>query len=230
MTRIFSSLAILIIMAFMVFRPEDLPPSLNLLTPLELDAAPNLVSRWKTRRTVGNADSCRAALNRSQAIVSFLKDHEHSDVCHIRNQTRLTGLSTARMAPMATTCEMAVRLYLWEQHALQPAAMRTLGSKVARIEHYESFSCRGMRTASGIIERMSEHATANAVDIAGFILEDGRRIRLRSDWTGDGDEAAFLRAARDGLCRWFNVVLSPDYNTLHADHFHADMGRWHSCR
>jgi len=87
-----------------------------------------------------------------------------------------------------------------------------------------------MRTSRGTSGRMSQHATANAFDIAGFELADGRRINLLSHWNGDGPEAAFLRQVRDGLCEWFNVTLSPDYNALHADHFHVDMGPFLSCR
>ncbi|WP_375292508.1 extensin family protein, partial [Sphingomonas melonis] len=81
----------------------------------------------------------------------------------------------------------------------------------------------------------SEHATADAVDIAGFRLADGRRITVVGDWTGSGDKAAFLREVRDGACRLFATTLSPDYNAAHRDHLHLDqadrgaMG-WRACR
>jgi hypothetical protein len=75
--------------------------------------------------------------------------------------------------------------------------------------------------------RWSEHATGNAIDIAGFVLEDGRRISVLGDWDGEDAEARFLRAVRDGACKSFATVLSPDYNAAHADHFHLDQdGRW----
>ena len=230
MGRLFSFLSTFVVVIFTVLRPEDLPDAWNPLTPLDLDAPPNFVSRWKVRMGIGDGALCRAALGRTSVRADALADHEASDLCHIRSHVRLAALSKARMRPMSTTCEMAARLYLWEVHDLQPAARRILGSAVARIEHYDSFSCRRIRTVAGVLERMSQHATANAVDISGFVLEDGRRISVRTGWTGDGAEARFLRAAQDGLCRWFNMVLGPDYNSLHADHFHADMGRWPGCR
>ncbi len=77
---------------------------------------------------------------------------------------------------------------------------------------------------------MSQHATANALDISGFDLADGQKIRLRSDWDGSEAEQAFLRAARDSACDWFRMVLSPDYNAAHHDHFHVDQGLWMGCR
>ena len=93
-----------------------------------------------------------------------------------------------------------------------------------------AYSCRQMRTSRGTSFRMSQHATANAIDISGFRLADGRSITLLRDWDGDTAKAAFLREVRDGLCDWFNITLSPDYNRLHADHFHADMGPFLTCR
>ena len=77
---------------------------------------------------------------------------------------------------------------------------------------------------------MSQHATANAIDISGFDMADGTKIRLRNDWNGAADKAAFLRDVRNSACSWFGLVLSPDYNAAHHDHFHLDQGRWGRCR
>ncbi|MEO0904037.1 MAG: extensin family protein, partial [Pseudomonadota bacterium] len=98
------------------------------------------------------------------------------------------------------------------------------------IDHFGSYSCRVMRTSSGPSTRMSTHATADAIDIAGFGLSDGTRIRLLADWGPDGPKADFLRAVRDGACEWFSLTLSPDYNRLHADHFHLQSRGWGLCR
>lgn len=86
------------------------------------------------------------------------------------------------------------------------------------IEHLAAFSCR--RTYGSADRPWSEHATANAIDISAFVLEDGRRISLIGDWNdagqGDGpragreDKTNFLHRARGGACQWFAIVLSPD--------------------
>ncbi len=52
--------------------------------------------------------------------------------------------------------------------------------------------------------------------------------RVLKDW-GRGERGEFLRAVRDGACRFFGGVLSPDYNAAHANHFHFDMGWWKIC-
>jgi hypothetical protein len=77
---------------------------------------------------------------------------------------------------------------------------------------------------------LSQHATANALDIAGFRLADGRRISVLADWSDSGDKGRFLREVREGACKQFNTVLGPDYNAAHRNHFHVDMGRWQVCR
>lgn len=214
----------------MVFFPTELPEQVLPWSPLDLDAAPGLFHRWKVRAAVADRQACFGALAKSQARMAVLEDRNDSDVCHIRNGVRISGLSQSRMPPVATRCSIAVRLYLWERTVLQPVAREELGTSVARIQHFSSYSCRAIRTTAGNSRRMSQHATANAFDIAGFVLEDGRHITLLKHWDGDGPEARFLRRVRNGLCDWFNVTLSPDYNALHADHFHVDMGPFLSCR
>ena len=126
------------------------------------------------------------------------------------------------------SCPLAVAFALFERHSLQPAAQAVFGQAVTRVEHLGSFACRNVyNRAEG---RLSQHASANALDIAGFRLADGRSISVLKDWPGQGDSAQFLRQARDGACDAFNVVLSPDYNAAHRNHFHLDMGRWGVCR
>jgi len=59
-------------------------------------------------------------------------------------------------------------------------------------------------------------------------------VSIQRDWPGNGAEGAFLRDARDGACKLFATVLSPDYNAAHADHLHLDQaqrrGGWRMCR
>ncbi|OYX97223.1 MAG: hypothetical protein B7Y78_02255 [Caulobacter sp. 35-67-4] len=50
------------------------------------------------------------------------------------------------------------------------------------------------------------------------------------DFRDPGPEGRFLRAARDGACKLFSVVLSPAYNAAHADHLHLDHSPYPLCR
>ena len=214
--------------AFLFYPPNTpLAPKWNPTEPLNPKAQVTAITSWKLRNTVRDAALCRAALNRSGAQFNIQTDREDSEICHIRQRTDLRRIGSAALAPLDTRCEMALRLALWEIHGLQPLAQFHLGAEISRIHHFGSFSCRKIRGSSS---RMSQHATANAVDISGFDLKDGRKLRLRNDWTPNSPESAFLRAARDSACDWFGLVLSPDYNAAHHDHFHFDQGRWGGCR
>ena len=136
-------------------------------------------------------------------------------------------------ASLITSCPVAAALSLWERDVLQAAALRHFGSRVTWIDHAGSFSCRRLYGRSE--GRFSEHATADAIDILGFRLENGQRISVLRGWHGEPADRAFLREVRDGACDLFATVLSPDYNRAHADHFHldqADRGAagWRLCR
>ena len=215
--------------ALMVVRPEDVPPDLAPWQPLNLRAEPSFATAFKMLRTDATPALCYAALSEGGARAPRVETLEQSENCHIRQAVRPARLGEARVHPTAMRCGIALRLALWEHHDLQPAARAHLGVGVKEILHLGAYSCRKLRSSSGISQRWSQHATANAFDISGFVLTDGRIVKLQRHWTGAGPEAAFLRAARDGLCRWFRVVLGPEYNALHADHFHVDQGPFLTC-
>ena len=126
------------------------------------------------------------------------------------------------------SCPLAVAYAMFEHHTLQPAAQSAYGQKIARVDHLGSFACRNVyNRESGALSR---HASADALDIAGFRLAGGRTISVLRDWPKQNQDAEFLRQLRDGACESFSVVLSPDYNAAHRNHFHVDVGRWSVCR
>lgn len=137
------------------------------------------------------------------------------------------GVVVKGIGPLS--CPMTAGLHKWIREGLQPAARRRLGSEVVTIESYGTYACRPRNNMAGGVP--SEHSTANAIDIAGFRLADGRRITVLGDWNGaDGDARAFLRDVHKAGCRNFQVVLGPEANAQHRDHLHFDMGRGPYCR
>ena len=142
------------------------------------------------------------------------------------------GSIAFRPAGVVASCPVAAALALWERDIVQPAAARRFGAPVAAIHHAGSYACRRLygRAEGGF----SEHATANAFDVTGFTLADGRTFSVQRDWAAGRPEGAFLREVRDGACKLFATVLSPDYNAAHADHLHLDQARrrggWRMCR
>jgi hypothetical protein len=77
--------------------------------------------------------------------------------------------------------------------------------------------------------RLSQHAYANAIDVAGFEIEGGPSISVSRDWKDESERGRFLREVRDGACRTFSVVLSPEHDRAHGNHFHFDMGLGDTC-
>lgn len=122
------------------------------------------------------------------------------------------------LGPM--TCPIAQNFAAWARYGVAPAARLFFGQELVRIDTFGTYNCRVIAGSS----QLSEHARANAIDIAAFLLADGRRISVQNGWGGDEASRAFLRAVRDSACRRFRTVLSPDYNAAHHDHLHFDMG------
>lgn len=123
-------------------------------------------------------------------------------------------------------CPMALAMHIWLQE-INLLASKELGSPITEIIQSGTYSCRRINFSKN--GPWSEHAFANAWDITGFKLKDGRHISLLNDWRGDRKKQKFLRSARNSACRLFSVVLSPDYNDIHKDHFHFDMGNGDTC-
>ena len=203
-------------------------PQHNPWAPLDLNDPKGWATQQKLVALRDDVATCRAVLERSEVGFRALEPAGEGE-CRREDRTRLSSYPLSPDTP-ATTCPVAVAMELWKRDTLEPAAREIFGSEVARIEHLGAYSCRRMYGRED--GPWSEHATANALDIAGFVLADGTRVSVLSDWQGEGDKQRFLRTARDGACGAFSTVLSPDYNAAHADHFHFDMdSRWTSvCR
>lgn len=231
--RPFFFLAILCAGAFGVnqalLHPDTpLPEEWNPTAPFDVAHPPSPLTDWKIRGLMAQSGQCSAALQ-SHGIYVELEPLIVSETCGIAQRVSVRSVGSTRMRPFETTCEVALRLALWERHGLQPAAEEIFGTRVAEIRHYSSYNCRKIRTSSGESNRWSTHATARAVDVSGFVLDTGELVDLKSHWDGDDAKAAFLRRAQVSGCESFGLVLGPEYNALHADHFHMQLD-WRGCR
>ncbi|MBS9403808.1 extensin family protein [Halomonas sp. TRM85114] len=210
---------------------ESVPRHWAPWAPLAVDDPLTPVSQWKLRRLADDPRGCLAALDtvpNDEFAYTVLDDHAPVAGCPLENVVRVQGSSVDFNASFVASCPLALAWVVFERQRLQPAAEAVFGSRLVGVEHYGSYSCRNVYgRASG---RLSEHATAEALDVAAFRLADGRRITLLGDWADEGEAGMFLRKARDGACDLFGNVLGPDYNAAHADHFHFGMRGFHLCR
>ena len=131
--------------------------------------------------------------------------------------------------PTATlACPIVSALDRWLVDSVQPAALRWFGVRVVEIKQISAYSCRGMNGDARA--HISEHAFGNALDIAAFVLADGRRVTIKGGWRGMPEEQGFLRDVQATACQQFNTVLAPGSNIHHEDHIHVDLMRRSSRR
>jgi len=212
-----------------IYPKSPLSDAWNPFKPLTIPQSFTPMTHWKLSRALASDQACLAALDTGVEYQS-LPDFSEGEDCGISPQVRVLAVGDATVTPFKTRCQTALRLAMWERHGLQRLAQLHLGHGLREVSHYASYSCRQMRTTGGGSGRMSTHATADAIDVSGFVLNDGTQIRLLQDWNGAADRAAFLRDVQESACNWFRVTLGPEYNRLHADHFHLQHTGWGLCR
>ncbi|MBZ0332267.1 extensin family protein [Halomonas sp. ANAO-440] len=209
----------------------QIPSEWHPLKPISVDDPLTPVTKWKLHRLGDSRDDCLAALAtvpEGALRMTPLDDHEPVEGCPLENVVRMHGSDVDFNASFVAACPLALAWVMFERQRLQPAAETHFGSRVAHVEHYGSYSCR--RVYGRETGRMSEHATAEALDVAAFRLADGQQIALQEHWGEEGERGDFLREVRDGACDLFGNVLGPDYNAAHADHFHFGMRGYRLCR
>lgn len=227
---LWASLFDLAVLSLALFWATDAyaPPQDLAWKPLHLADPPGLATGVKFRRAAQDHRLCRAILR--EGGVDFTPAPERVfGTCAQLNVVRLTGGVTP-LSPAAPlmTCPQALAYAFWDRHALRPAAREELGQRVTRVEHYGTYACRNLYSRAEA--RRSEHAFANALDVAGFRLADGGQATILRDFRQETPKGRFVRRARDGACDWYRATLSPDYNAAHRDHLHLDFGRYTTCR
>jgi hypothetical protein len=205
-----------------LFPPNSLP-----WKPVILDAPPRWLAHWQLNWLQQDREQCRAALSTaSRLAVTPLQDRRIDDRCGFDNVLRADSTPVAFSPRVTATCSLAAALY-WYQQQLASIALEQMHSKLTGIGQLGTFSCRNVN--SEIDGNRSEHASANAIDIASFHFADGRTVSVLRDYGKSTPAGRFLDAAHDKACSLFDVVLGPRYNRLHANHFHLDMGRYGMC-
>ncbi len=222
--------ALLLAGLVLVFRQGLLPASLLPLPSLRLDDPSPWLVDWRLAALRTARDVCRSTLLAPIIEAEPVGDRRIENGCGWENAFRISSAGGVRIPIDRLSCPAATALAMWLQHEVQPAAREHLGQSVASVRHFGGYSCRNILGNKYFSSFRSEHATANAIDIAGFTLANGRSISVQQQWKGSGPEARFLHQIHARACRYFRVAIGPDYNAAHHDHFHYDRGPMSSCR
>ncbi|WP_338243725.1 extensin family protein [Aurantiacibacter hainanensis] len=179
--------------------------------------APPPLARDATER------QCLSELGAAGASFDALPDRYLGQGCSNLNTVQMHALArddgrldVRNLGPV--TCPVSAAFAAWARFGVDRAAQQVFGSPLASIQTMGSFSCRNVAGTS----RRSAHASADAIDIGGFVLADGRRISVKDGWRGSAQEREFLRIVQRSACRRFDTVLGPDYNSDHSDHLHVE--------
>jgi hypothetical protein len=147
--------------------------------------------------------------------------------CAVQSPLAVTGvLANGRMIPLSGEavlgCGMATALPAWAA-AVDSYLLARENTRIEAIIVGTSYMCR---TRNHVEDAdLSEHGFANALDVVGFALADGRTVTPVEGWADAlSPEGRLLRFAHDAGCAGFTTTLGPEANALHADHLHFDLG------
>lgn len=194
--------------------------------------APRVSSAPQSYAPRANDRVCMTQLGQAGARFTPVPDTYAAPGCNKLGAVQLSALAgdgsyfgISNIGPVQ--CGTAKAFSDWARFGVDRAAREILGSKLARIETMGSYACRNVAGT----QRLSAHARAEAIDVSGFVLEDGRRINLKQDWhRGPPAVREFLRVVHSSACKRFGTVLGPEYNAAHADHFHLEGTGAKFCR
>jgi hypothetical protein len=206
------------------------PQKWSPFSPLRLDVPGQWFIDARLAALRFDSTQCQTALKSPHIEASPIADNPVHDRCGWSNAVRFSQAGGVKISVDKLSCEAAAALALWLEYDVQPASAAVFGKRVASVQHMGTYSCRKIIGSTMWKNMPSQHATANAIDIAGFTLEDGTRISVERDWKGGGKPAEFLRTIHQAACRLFRVALSPEFNQAHHDHFHLDRGILMRCK
>ncbi len=218
------------LVAFAAFRQGWWPPWLSPLPALDLSVSSPWLVDWRIAELKRDRALCMRVLRPPHVTAAAVPSRPIQGGCGWTNAVRISNAGGAALSVGTVSCEVAAGIALWLAHDVQPLAQSLLGSRVVSVQHMGTFACRDIRGRKTWIAARSQHALANALDIAGFRLADGRRITVLRHWPGVGAEARFLKEIHARACKYFRVAIGPEYNALHRDHFHYDRGPLSRCK
>jgi hypothetical protein len=167
--------------------------------------------------------ACRLRLTPELAIAPSLPPTAGPGECSGSDLVRLEAVvlpdnkgKIALSPPAILRCSMAEAVVHWVREDVAPAA-EELGSAAKALENLTSYQCRGRNGLPGA--KLSQHGLANALDLRGVKLANGRTI----DLTNPAASKDFRAGMRQSACARFTTVLGPGADSHHENHIHVDL-------
>ncbi|EPA1254310.1 extensin family protein [Enterobacter bugandensis] len=205
-----------------------LPSYYNPFTPLNLDDPPGRITQYKLRRLTPEACASLLAQANQKNLIRTQAVADSGGECPLNNVVRVRDFGPVSLnGSFLASCPLALSSALFVSQQARPLTKRFTGSELRRIEHLGSFACRNIYHRPDA--RRSEHATAEALDIAAFRLANGERVTVLNGWKSAKTQP-WLKALLAASCGYYGNGLGPEYNAAHASHFHLGMRGFGLCR
>lgn len=140
-------------------------------------------TEWFAQDIQADRDQCAMMLDGTGAVYQE-SDPIREGVCGTPAPIELSSIGTSpavKISPPArVTCGLAASLDAWSNTVLQPAALNYLSNEITEIRNVASYVCRNRYNAPN--QRISEHALANALDMAAFKTNEGEWITVLDHW------------------------------------------------
>lgn len=155
--------------------PSTQPPVSAVVTPGK--------EEWPLEDIMRGREQCMHLLASSPAEIEWLEPIKKGE-CGLPAPVRLKSIGSNPKVvfdpPVDVNCRMVAALAKWAKSTLQPKAKERLKSTVVRIVGASGYSCRNIYNLPNA--RLSQHALANAIDIGGFSLANGRTVGVLKGW------------------------------------------------
>ena len=171
------------------------PPVATAPPPAPLPPAPPPAwSPSEIAEALRDCVSILAPLSATVEVLLPLRDGQCGTAAPIRLSRIGSSPNVELVPPITINCRVAAKLDAWIRETVQPQALARFGSPVTRVATLSSYDCRNRIGSS--LTRVSEHAFANAIDIAGMTTSDGHKVDVLTNW---GVTARDLRAQAAAL-------------------------------
>ena len=205
-----------------------LPSYYNPFKPLALDDPPGRITQYKLRRLTPEACPSLLTQANQRNLIRTQPVADGGGTCPLRNVVRVRDFGPVSLnGSFLASCPLALSSALFVSQQARPLTQRFTGHELTRIEHLGSFACRNIYHRPDA--RRSEHATADALDIAAFRLANGERVTVLNGWKSAKTQP-WLKALLAASCGYYGNGLGPEYNAAHANHFHLGMRGFGLCR
>ena len=205
-----------------------LPSYYNPFKPLALDDPPGRITQYKLRRLTPEACASLLTQANQRNLIRTQPVADGGGTCPLRNVVRVRDFGPVSLnGSFLASCPLALSSALFVSQQVRPLTQRFTGHELTRIEHLGSFACRNIYHRPDA--RRSEHATADALDIAAFRLANGERVTVLNGWKSAKTQP-WLKTLLAASCGYYGNGLGPEYNAAHANHFHLGMRGFGLCR